>query len=174
MIGIETQLNLHPDVALSKDACKVASPITASPSKALLEKLGVVFECGLDFAFSMILHIGLMAMIDHPASDEVVIVCVELVLPKPPFLIGEAVGEIDILQNVRAICTGASRQTGHAAIHVGHGSTIEVATFKVESSKEIVDAFREGGVFSPSQSLTSDHTPIFGLVFLLEGSQEPW
>ena len=112
-----------------------------------------------------------MSVVDHPASNEIIIVCIQLVLAKPPFLIREAIGEIDILQDACPVGTGAPRHARHATIHMGHRSTVEVPALQVECSEEVVDALGEGWILCPSQSLASDHTTV---LLLLERSQKPW
>lgn len=62
------RLNLLPDVAFSKQTRQVTSPVAASPAQALLEEFGVIFQRGLDLAVWVILHVGLVTMVDHPSS----------------------------------------------------------------------------------------------------------
>ena len=45
----------------------------------------------------MILDISLPAVRDHPTSDEVIIIRIELIFAKPPFLVGEIVSEDFVL-----------------------------------------------------------------------------
>ncbi len=169
--GHEKSISLHPYVAFSKDAGQIASPITSGPSETLLEEFGIIFKGGLDLAFGMILHVCFMAMIDHPAGDEIVIIGIELILTKPPLLVGEAVREVFVLQDAGAVGTSPSRDTGHASVHVGHGCAVKVSAFQVQSSKEVVDTLREARILCSPQSLTGHHTTI---LFLFKGGQDPW
>lgn len=100
---------LVPDLTLDKQAREVASPVTSSPSQTLLQELGVVFESGLNLTVWMVLHVYLPIVIDQPSCDEIVVVGVELVLAKPPLLIGEAACESWIFDDLGAIGASTTR-----------------------------------------------------------------
>lgn len=119
----------------------------------------------------MILHVGLVTMIHHPPGQEIIIVGIELILSEPPLLIGEAVGEVDVLQDTSAIGTGTPGQAGHTAIHMGGCSTVEIAAFEIQSPQEAVDSLGEGGILSPSQSLAGDDTSV---LFVFKWCQHPF
>jgi hypothetical protein len=70
----------------------VASPVAASPPRALVKKLVAIFQSGLQLAFRLILHPRLPLMADKPAGDKVVIIGIEN--PPPPFLILEPVEKL--------------------------------------------------------------------------------
>jgi len=86
-----------------EQAGQVTPPIASCPAKALVQELSVVLQCGLDFAFWVVLHVCLPTMRNHPAGDEVVIISIELILAKPPFLVREAARELFGLQDVRTV-----------------------------------------------------------------------
>jgi hypothetical protein len=161
---------LRPDVALSKQTCQITPPVAACPAETLLEELGVVLQGGLDFALRMILHAHLMLVIDKPAGDEIVVIGIQLILSEPPLLVGEAIGEVDILQNARTVGTGPSRDTGHTSIHVRSSSTVEIASLEIECTQEAIYALTKGGILSSAQSLTGDDSPID---LILERRQDP-
>jgi hypothetical protein len=153
-----------------KQARQVASPVAPGPAKALVQELPIVLERGLDFALGMVLHVRLPAVGDHPAGDEVVVVRVELILTEPPFLVGEASGELFVLQDVRAIGHGATGHARHPAIHVRGCRTVKVAPFEVQSAEEAVDSLRDGGRLGSSKPLAGhDATKLV----VLKGSQHP-
>ena len=118
----------------------------------------------------MILHVGFPAVGHKPTADEVVIITVKLILSKPPLLIGKTTGEFFVLQDVGAIGNGTARETWHATVDLGHGSTIKVSSFEIQSAKEVVDALGEVRSVGPAKALTSNHTTIF---LLLKRCQHP-
>ena len=86
-----------------EQAGQVAPPVASCPAKTLVQELSIVFQCCLDFAFWVVLHVCLPTMGNHPAGDEIVIIGIELILTEPPFLVCEAACELFILQDVRTI-----------------------------------------------------------------------
>lgn len=155
---------------LSKQAGQIAPPVTACPTKTLLEELGVVLEGGLYFTLGVVLHVCLVTMGHHPPGEEVVVVGIELIMTKPPLLIREAVGEVDVLQDTCTVGTSTSREARDPAVHVSGGCTVEIAAFQVESTQESIDALGKAGVLGSPESLTGDDSSI---LFILEGGQHP-
>src|SRR2546423_2846903 len=94
---------LPPNMPFVEQAGQIASPITPCQPKALVQKFWVVFQCRLNFALWVVLHIRLPAVRHHPASDEIVVISVELILAEPPFLVGKALCELLVLQDVRTV-----------------------------------------------------------------------
>ena len=166
----EESLNLRPYITFSEHAGNIASPITACPPQALLEELWVIFQSSKHFTFRMILHVCLVMVRNHPPGQEIVVVCVELVLTEPPFLVGKAIGEFDVLEDAGAVSAGAARQARYTSIHVSCGSAIKITTFQVKCPKESIYPLREGRMLSSSQPLTGDHAPV---LLVLERSQHP-
>ena len=119
----------------------------------------------------MVLHEGLPAVVYHPASDKVVIIRIQLIFAKPPFLIGETIGEPLILKNFGAISNTASRHARKATIHMRRGCTVEVSSLQVQGPQEVIDALRKGGRDCTAQSLTGYHATIS--LILLKGRQDP-
>src|SRR5271154_2850140 len=142
--------DIRPNMLLHKHAAKVASPVAACPAQTLLQKFRVVLKCGLHLTLRMILHVSLLAMRDHPASDKVIIIGIELVLPEPPLFVSEATGEGFILQYLCTICNSATRKTRHATINMGGCRTIKVPPFKIQSTQKAIDTLRERWAFCPS------------------------
>lgn len=162
---------LLPNVLLVEHTGQITAPVASRPPSTLLQELGVVFQGGLNFGFRVVLHEGLPAVRHHPTGNKVVIVRIQLVFAKPPFLVGERVGEHLILKDLGAICNTASGHARKATIHVRRSCTFKVASLQVQSSQEIVNALRERRGSCPAQSLTGDHTTVSLVLF--KRSQNP-
>lgn len=134
----ERKEKLHslPNVLLVKHRSQIAPPITSGPAGALLQETRVVLESCQHLRLWVVLHISFPSVRDHPASDKVIIVGIELVLPPPPLLIGERIGEGLILQNSRPIRNRSSRHAGKATVHISRRAAVEVASFQVQSAQE--------------------------------------
>lgn len=78
---------------------QIAPPIGAHPAQTLAQILGVVLERCLDLALAMVLQLDLPVVCEEPARDEVVVVGVEEVVAAPR-LVGEAVGEVGVLEDL--------------------------------------------------------------------------
>lgn len=152
--------NLRPNVAFGEQTGEVAAPVATSPAKALLQELRIVLQSCLDLAFRVILHVYLVLVVDEPASDEIVIVSVELILIKPPLFVGESVRKVDVLENAGTVGTGATRNAGHATVHVAGSSTVEVTAFEVEGTEETIDTLAESWVLSPAKTLACNDAAI--------------
>ena len=171
MNGIGTPGLAEPNVLFVEHAGQIAAPVAAGPAGTLLEELDVVFEGGLDFGFRVVLDVGLPAMRDHPARDKVVVVGIEVVLAKPPFLVGEAVGEDGILQDLSAIGHGPARETGQATIDVGGGGTVKVAAFEIQGGQKAPDALGPGWGGMSTETLAGADTA--EALVDIKGSQDP-
>lgn len=84
--------SLPPHISLRNHTGPVASPVTASPARALVEKLVAILESGLQLTFRFVLDPCLPLMADKPSGNEVVIVSIEN--PLPPFFILKSVKEV--------------------------------------------------------------------------------
>jgi hypothetical protein len=133
-------MDVPPDMPFRQHALHVAPPVASRPAKALLEELGVVFERGAQLGLLAILDVGPPAVGDHPSSNEVVVVTIELIPPEQPVFVSEAIGEGRVLQDHGPIARGPTRQTGDATINVSSGRNFKVASFEVESAQEAPDA----------------------------------
>jgi hypothetical protein len=102
----EMILNSHPDITFSKHAREITSPVASCPSQALLEEFWIVFQGRKHLTLGMVLHVRFVLVRHHPPRQKIVVVRVELVLAKPPLLIGELVRELDVLQDACAVSTG--------------------------------------------------------------------
>ncbi len=80
MEGIRGPWLLSPDMSLSEQARVVASPITASPSGALIQEFDIILQGGLDLAFLVVLNPSLPPVRDEPPSNKIIIISVELIL----------------------------------------------------------------------------------------------
>lgn len=89
-------------MSLDEHARQIAPPIAAYPAKTLFQVFRTVFEGCLYLASLVILHGNLPAICVHPASNEVVVVRVELEVS--PCLVREAVCESVVLQNTSTVC----------------------------------------------------------------------
>ena len=88
----------------------------------------------------MVLHVSFPAMRDHPTSDKIVVVRVELILSPPPFLVGEGVGEALVLEDLGPIGHRASGHAWQAAIQIGCSPAVKVASLEIESTQIAPDA----------------------------------
>lgn len=89
-------------MSFNEHARQIAPPIAAYPAKTLFQVFRTVLEGCLYLASLVILHGNLPIIRVHPASNEVVVVGVELEIS--PCLVREAIGERVILQNTGAVC----------------------------------------------------------------------
>jgi hypothetical protein len=158
-------------MTFAKHASQIAAPIASRPSSALFEEDRVILQRSLDLDLGVVLHVGFPSVRDHPASNEIVVVGIELVLAKPPFFVGEGVGETVILQNLGPIGNGAAGQTRHTAIHVSGGGAVKVAALEVERAEEVPDAFGKGGIDSSAQALAGHHAAV--TLVSVERGQDP-
>ena len=98
------KLHLPPDMPLHAHASNVASPIAASPAKALLQELDVAFQLRRHLCFLVVLERYLLMVGNQPTGDEIVIIGIELVVPSPaPDLVREAGNEAVLADNLRSI-----------------------------------------------------------------------
>ena len=77
-------------------------------------------------------------MADHPPCEEFVVAGVELVLSKP-VVVCEAVKELGILENDRAVGSSATGETGKTAINVGGRGNLDVADGETERGENLPD-----------------------------------
>ena len=154
-----------------KHTGQVTAPVASRPPCTLLQELGVVFESGLDFGLRMVLHERFPAVRNHPTSDEVVIVRVQLVFTKPPFLVSEGVSKHFILKDLGPIGNAASRHARKATIDMRCRCTIKVPSLQVQSPEEVVDTLRESRGSRTTQTLASNNTTI--ALILFERGQNP-
>ena len=152
--------DLLPNVLLMKHTGQIASPVAAGPSSTLLQEDLVVLERGLDFGLGMVLHPGLPAMRHHPASDEVVVVGIQLVLAKPPLFVGEPMGENLVLHDMGPVRYRSARHAREPSIDMGGCRTVKVSPLEVQRSEEAPDALGEGRGDVPTQTLTGDDAAI--------------
>lgn len=163
--------NLLPDILLPEQAGNVASPVTSGPACTLLQKPGIVLEGCLHLCLWMVLQIRFPAVRHHPASDEIVIVRVQLVSSKPPPLIREGVCENLVLQDLAAVRDSASRQASDTAVHVRCGGTVKIPPFQVECTQVSPHTLRQGWRCCSPQALAGNHPAEF--LILLEGREHP-
>ncbi|EFE44247.1 hypothetical protein TRV_00979 [Trichophyton verrucosum HKI 0517] len=165
--------DLQPDDLLLDEGGEVAAPVAAGPADALLEELRVVLERRLDLGLRVVLEVGLPAVGDHPAREEVVVVGVELVAAEPPLLVGEAQGELAVLQDLGAVRNGPSRQARHPAVHVRRGGAVEVAALEIQGAQEVPRPLhREQRRADPPQALAGGDAAVDGV--LVERRQDPF
>ena len=77
-------------------------------------------------------------MADHPPSEELVVTRVQLVLPEP-VVVREAVQELGVLQDDRAIGGSTTRQTGQTTVDVGRRRNLDVPDRETEGSQDLPD-----------------------------------
>lgn len=167
----ETAKYLLPNVLFMKHAGQVTAPVASRPPCTLLQEFGVVFEGSLNFGLGMVLHERFPAVRNHPTSDEVVVVRIQLVFTKPPFLVGESVSEHFILKDLGPIGNAASGHARKATIDMRRRCTIKVPSLQVQSPEEVVDALRECWGSRTAQTLAGDHTTV--PLILFERGQDP-
>lgn len=158
-------------MTLAKHAGQIAAPIASRPSSALLEEDRVILQRSLDLDLGVVLDVGFPTVRNHPASNEVVVVGIELVLAKPPFFVSKGVGEAVVLQNLGPIGNGAAGQARNTTIHVGGGGAVKVAALQVESSEEVPEAFGKGGIDGSAQALAGHHAAV--TLVSVERGQDP-
>jgi hypothetical protein len=112
----------------------------------------------------MVLDKGLPAMGDHPASDEVVIVSVQL--EASPCLVSKTIREIVLLKDFGAIRHGSARQTWETTVNVRTRRNVEVPSLQITRPKKVPDA----GVGVPAKPLAGPNTTHLGV---FEGRQDP-
>lgn len=156
---------LLPDMLFIKHARQVAPPIAPRPPCALFQELRVVLQRRQDLCLWVVLDIRLPAVRHHPARYEVVVVRVQLILAKPPALIGECVRKAHVLEDLAAVCDGSSRQARDTTVDMGGGRAVEVPPFQVDSSQETPDPLRPRGRGSSSHSLACSNPSILLVVF---------
>lgn len=81
---------------------QITPPIASYPTKTLFQVLRAVFKGGLYLTSVVILHGNPPATCIHPASDEVVVVGIELEVS--PSLIRETIGKSFVLKDAGTIC----------------------------------------------------------------------
>ncbi len=101
--------HLRPNMLFYDKTGIVASPVAACPSRTLIKEFDVVLKSRLDLTFPIILDPSLTMLRDQPASHEVIVIRIKLILT-PAFIL-EAFQEQRALQNLGAKCARAS---GHA------------------------------------------------------------
>lgn len=79
----------------------------------------------------MILQLNFPVVREEPSRDEIVIVGIEEVVAAPG-LVSEAVGEILVLENLGAICHGASGEAWQSTINPIARCAIEVSPDEVD------------------------------------------
>ena len=108
---------------------------------------------------------------NHPSSEEIIVIGIELILSEPPSLVGEAIGELDVLKDTGAIGTGASGKARDTTIHVSCGSTVEISTFQIQGTEKSIDSLRKVWVFGSSESLAGDDSAV---LWVLKRCQHPF
>lgn len=129
--------DLQPHVQLAQ-AGQIAPPVAAHPSQALAEVLLVVFQRRLHLALAVVLQLYLPVVREQPSRDEVVVVGIQEVVASPRF-VGEAVGEVWILQDFRAVGDCPPRQTGKPAVEPIACRTVKGPPHKVDGTQELPD-----------------------------------
>lgn len=147
---------------------KIATPVAASPARTLIQEFVIVLQGGLDFALWVVLNPCFPAIGHQPASDEVIIIGIELETA-PPFGL-ETIQEQRILQDFAAECTCASRHTRSSPINAMSCGNLEVASLDVCSPKPIVLQSTKRSALKTLDSLAWPYTTNFRL---LERSQKP-
>ena len=126
---------LPPVVSLDKQAGQIAAPVAANPAETLTEEFRTILKSGLHLSLLVILHADFPIVCIKPASDEVVIIGVELT--GSPLFVGEAVGESLVLEDAAAVCSTASGEARETAVDVKTCRAVEVTAFQVCRSQEI-------------------------------------
>lgn len=169
-VGIDSsELYLHPNMPLAREAGPVAAPVAARPPGALIQKLGAVLQSRLELAFALVLNPSLPLVADEPARDKVVVVGVEN--PLPPFFVLKAVQEVVALQNLRSIGACATRHARSTAVHVVRGRDLKVATLNIRRAEPVPQATRQRRVPFATNTLVCADTPHLGI---LKWSKNPW
>lgn len=139
-------------MSFDKQARQIATPITANPSQTLAEVfLGLRFQCSLNFCLFVILHSNFLVMRVHPSRDEVVIISIKL--HGVPDLVGEAMGESRVLQNIASVCNSTTGEARKSAVNVQARRTIEISPFQVRRAQKIAAVFQKPIRLGPSQAL---------------------
>jgi hypothetical protein len=94
-------------MSLRDETGPVASPVAASPTRALVEEFVTILEGSLQLTFRLVLDPCLPLMADQPAGNEVVVIGVEN--PLPPFFILKSVEEVMTREDFRAISACPAR-----------------------------------------------------------------
>jgi len=136
----------------NKHAGNVTAPVASDPSKTLTQILWAALQSRLYLSFLVILHGNLPVVRIHPPGDKVVVVGIELT--STPFLVGEAVGEGLVLENITPVRYRSARKTRQATVNVQTRRTIKVAPLQVRRTQKVPNA----EAFLPSQSLRCAHT----------------
>jgi hypothetical protein len=114
-------------MSLDKHARQVAPPVAAYPAQTLFQVLWTIFKGCLNFTSLVVLHGNLPAIHIHPASDEVVVVGVELEIS--PCLVREAISESIVLQYTGTVRNCPARETRQSTINVETCRAVEIASF---------------------------------------------
>lgn len=136
-----------PDVALSKERTKVRTPCVAGPAQNLFEEAPIVLECREQFGLFAALCIGVPAVRHHPTREELVVSRVERIFAEPQ-IVGEAVLESRIFQDEGAVGGGATGETADAAVNVGRGRNLDIATRQAEASENLPEGLVAIGIDS--------------------------
>lgn len=77
---------------LTEHARDITPPIAPRPPQALFHQVETVFKRSQDFRLFVVLEANLLVMGNEPSGNEIVVVCIQSVSPKP-FFSGETVDE---------------------------------------------------------------------------------
>ena len=114
----------------ANEAAWVAAPGCAGPSGALMEELRVRAQSGGDAGIVGVLDFDRVALSDHPACNEVVIVGIEWTdTAKEGVFFCEALDKGFILQDFRAVGRRASGHDKDTSVDIVCGCYLKVVTF---------------------------------------------
>jgi len=155
-------------MSLGHQAGIIAPPVTTSPSRTLIQELDIVLQGRLNLAFPVILNPCLPLVGDEPASNEIIIVSIELILT-PAFSL-EAFEKQGTLQNLGTERTGASGHARRSTINAVCRGNLEVAPLDIRRTQPIVQNRRQGARSNSLDPLIWTNTTNF---CLLERCQQP-
>lgn len=145
-----------PDVPLGEERTQVRPPGVTCPSKHLLQEPPVGLHRTEELSLLAALDVGAPAVGDHPAGEELVIARVELVLPKP-VVVREAVQELGILQDDRAVGSSTAGETRQTTVDVGRRGDLDVPDRETESGENLPDRHAVAdGLYTMRSSDTTD------------------
>lgn len=161
-------MHLRPDVSLCDEASIIASPVAACPSGTLVQELDVVLKGCLNLGLPVVLNPCLPLLRDQPASHEIIVVRIELILT--PALSLEAFQEQRALQNIGAKGARAARHAGGPSINPVGCRDLEVSSLNVCSPQPVVNSGHNRTRSDSLDSLTRANASDFRI---FEWSQQP-
>lgn len=155
-------------MTLNAKTREVAAPIAPRPSRTLIQELDPILKRRLQLALALVLDPGLPTFLYNPASDEVVVISIEVKLAPP--LVPETAKELAVVEDFGPVGASSSRHTRGSAVNVVSGRDLKVAALDVSHTEPVPAARREGCSRFPTDSLASTHSAHFGV---FERSKNP-